>query len=140
MNMIVAAFMSALLFGLGLGISGMTLPTKVIGFLDITGDWDISLMFVMVGAILTHAVSYRFITKRASPLFAAKFSVPTRRDLDRNLIIGAAIFGIGWALGGFCPGPALVTITTGKPEVIVFVGCMIAGMFIQRNISKRKAS
>ena len=132
MTLILGAFLSALLFGIGLGISGMTLPAKVIGFLDVTGDWDMSLMFVMVGAILTHGLLYRFITRRSSPLFARAFSIPTRSDIDRPLLIGAAIFGIGWGLAGFCPGPALVSMVTGKSEILVFVAFMIVGIFSYR--------
>lgn len=132
MKLIASAFFSACIFGIGLGISGMTLPSKVIGFLDITGDWDISLMFVMVGAILTHALLYRWIIKRTTPVYAPQFYLPTRKDLDRPLIAGSVLFGIGWGLAGFCPGPALVTVVTGKREVIVFVAFMILGMYLFR--------
>ena len=111
MNLILAAFSSALLFGIGLGVSGMTLPSKVIGFLDVFGEWDPSLLAVMVGAILVHAISYRIVTKRESPILVAKFQIPTRRDVDWKLVMGSVMFGAGWGLGGFCTGPALVSLS-----------------------------
>lgn len=125
-----AAFSSALIFGLGLGLSGMTLPAKVIGFLDITGQWDPSLMAVMVGAILVHSVSFRLITKRSSPVLVSEFKIPTNRDIDWKLVLGSAIFGAGWGLGGFCPGPALVGVVTGEPSVLIFVLSMVAGIYL----------
>lgn len=136
MRHILAAFASALIFGLGLGISGMTLPAKVIGFLDITGKWDPSLMAVMVGAILVHAVSYRLITKRSSPVLASEFKIPSKRNIDWKLVLGSAIFGAGWGLGGFCPGPALVGVVTGEPSVAIFVLSMVAGVYLYRFFDK----
>lgn len=136
MKLLISAFVSALVFGIGLGIAGMTLPAKVIGFLDITGNWDPSLAFVMVGAIAVHAVSYRLITRRTSPILTTKFQVPTRRDLDFKLLAGSFVFGIGWGLGGFCPGPALVSAITLHPAVIVFVVSMIAGIYLNHLVSK----
>ncbi len=129
MKLILAAFFSALVFGIGLGISGMTLPSKVIGFLDVTGNWDPSLAAVMFGAILVHAISYRLITKRKSPILTTEFQIPTRRDVDWKLILGAVLFGAGWGLGGFCPGPALVGVVTGKSSVVIFVASMLVGMW-----------
>ena len=136
MRHILAAFASALIFGIGLGISGMTLPAKVIGFLDITGQWDPSLMAVMAGAILVHAVSYRFIIKRRNPVLTSEFKIPTKRDIDWKLIHGSAIFGAGWGLGGFCPGPALVGLVTGEPSVVIFVLSMVAGIYLHRFFDK----
>lgn len=132
MKLFLAAFISSLIFGLGLGVSGMTLPAKVIGFLDITGAWDPSLLAVMVGAISVHFVAFQLITKRKNPLVADKFQVPTRRDLDWKLIVGSAIFGAGWGLGGFCPGPALVGLVTGKSSVVIFVASMVAGIYLYK--------
>lgn len=132
MKLFLAAFISSLIFGLGLGVSGMTLPAKVIGFLDITGAWDPSLLAVMVGAISVHFIAFRLITKRKNPLVADKFQVPTRRDLDWKLIVGSAIFGAGWGLGGFCPGPALVGLVTGKSSVVIFVVSMVAGIYLYK--------
>lgn len=137
MKQYLAAFASALLFGLGLGISGMTLPAKVLGFLDIAGEWDPSLMAVMVGAILVHSVSYRWITKRSSPVLAAEFKIPTKRDIDWKLVLGSAIFGAGWGLGGFCPGPSLVGVVTGEPSVVVFVISMVGGVYLHEIFNKK---
>lgn len=100
----VAAFGTGALFAVGLAVSGMTKPSKVIGFLDIAGAWDASLAFVMVGAIAVHFVAHRVVMRRPSPLFDEEFHLPTRKDLDVRLILGAALFGVGWGLGGFCPG------------------------------------
>lgn len=137
MKLIGAAFLSALIFGLGLGISGMTIPAKVIGFLDVTGQWDPSLLAVMMGAIIVHFVSFRLITKRKSPLLAEKFQVPTRRDIDWKLLTGAAIFGVGWGLGGFCPGPALVSVASGQSSVVIFVVSMIAGIYVYKFFDRK---
>ncbi len=108
-------------FGAGLVISGMTLPEKVRGFLDFTGAWDPTLAFVMGSAVLVHAVAYVLAKRRRAPLFAASFQLPTRRDIDGKLLLGAAIFGIGWGLGGYCPGPALASLPTGGSSVLAFV-------------------
>jgi uncharacterized membrane protein YedE/YeeE len=111
----------------------------VIGFLDVTGAWDPSLAAVMAGAILVHAISYRLITRRDSPMLAAKFHVPTRRDIDWKLVLGSAIFGAGWGLAGFCPGPAIVGIVTGHTAVVVFVLSMIAGVVLHRIVDRKSA-
>jgi uncharacterized protein len=126
----VISFVVGLVFALGLGLSGMMMPAKVIGFLDITGAWDLSLALVMVGAIAVHAVLYRLIRKRMSPLLGGKFQVPTRQDIDARLLLGGALFGVGWGLGGFCPGPALASLTTGAPLVLGFVASMLGGMWL----------
>jgi len=139
MKIIIAAFLSAFVFGIGLALGGMTLPSKVIGFLDITGNWDPSLAFVMVGAISVHAVTYRLIMKRPSPILSAKFLVPTRRDIDAKLVVGSIIFGAGWGLGGFCPGPALVALATGQAKVLVFVAAMCGGIVLHRVYAKLTA-
>lgn len=137
MKTFLAVFMSALLFGLALGVSGMTLPEKVIGFLDVTGRWDPSLMAVMVGAILVHSIFYRLIVKRPSPLLESKFQIPTRKDIDWKLILGASIFGAGWGLGGFCPGPAVVSLVTGEMSIVIFFASMIAGIFAYKLFDKQ---
>jgi uncharacterized membrane protein YedE/YeeE len=124
-----SALSAGLVFGAGLVVSGMTRPEKVLGFLDVFGRWDASLMFVMLGAIGVHFVAYRWIRGRSAPMFAAKFVVPTRRDLDAKLLIGAAIFGAGWGLGGYCPGPGIVSLPGGGASAAVFVIAMLAGMF-----------
>lgn len=132
MNSALTAFITGFIFATGLALSGMTQPGKVTAFLDLAGNWDPSLAFVMMGAIATHAVLYRVIRRRSTPLFAATFSVPTRSDLDSRLIGGAALFGIGWGLGGFCPGPAVTSLASGQLSVIIFVASMLAGMFLYK--------
>lgn len=137
MNQLIISFITAVIFGLGLSLSGMTLPSKVLGFLDVAGNWDPSLMAVMVGAIIVHAVSYRLIMKRQSPVLAGSFQVPTRRDIDWKLLVGSAIFGLGWGLGGICPGPALVDLITLKTPILFFVGSMILGMILFQLVNKK---
>jgi len=135
MKALIASFSAGLLFAIGLGVSGMTQPSKVIGFLDLFGSWDASLLFVMVGAIAVHFVLFRVVTKRASPLFDDRFRLPTRKDIDVSLVAGAAVFGIGWALGGYCPGPALATAASGVWPALVFVLCMAMGMKLEHLVS-----
>lgn len=125
----VVGFAAGLLFAVGLAVSGMTQPSKVVGFLDFFGNWDPSLMLVMGGAITVHLVLFRLILKRKSPLFAESFQIPSRRDLTPQLIGGSALFGIGWGLGGFCPGPGLASFPTFGLEALTFVGTMTLGMF-----------
>jgi uncharacterized membrane protein YedE/YeeE len=134
MSALIAAFVSGLIFALGLSLSGMTQPAKVTAFLDITGDWDPSLAFVMIGAILVHAVLYRLIRRRSSPLFTAGFAIPTRTEIDPRLVEGAALFGIGWGLGGFCPGPAVTALVSGQAAVVIFVIAMLAGMYLYKMV------
>jgi uncharacterized protein len=136
MNSALAAFVAGLIFAVGLALSGMTQPGKVAAFLDLFGNWDPSLAFVMMGAIAVHAVLYRVIRQRTTPLFAQTFSIPIRSDLDPRLIGGAALFGIGWGLGGFCPGPAVTSLVSGQSSVIIFVAAMIAGMFLYQLVDK----
>ncbi|HJY81875.1 MAG TPA: DUF6691 family protein [Candidatus Binatia bacterium] len=132
MNALLASFVSGLVFALGLGISGMTQPAKVTAFLDFTGNWDPSLACVMIGAILVHTVFYRLIRHRPSPLFVATFSVPTQTDIDSRLVGGAALFGIGWGLSGFCPGPAVTSLASGHESVVIFVVAMVIGMYLYK--------
>jgi len=134
-----AALASGLLFGAGLLLSGMTRPDKVIGFLDLFGAWDPSLMLVMVGAVGVHAAFYLVVQRRRSPLFADAFAIPSRRDVDFKLVTGALLFGIGWGLSGYCPGPSLVALGTGATAVIVFVGALLAGMFAAAKLEARVA-
>lgn len=135
----VGAFLAGVVFAIGLGISGMTRPSKVVGFLDVLGDWDPSLAFVMIGAIGTHLVLFRVIVRRRAPLAGDAFRVPTRRDLTPALLGGSAIFGVGWGLGGYCPGPALVSLPTGSAGVLVFVAAMAAGVFLHRALAPKPA-
>ena len=127
-------FLAGFLFAIGLGVSGMTNANKVIGFLNIAGSWDPALAFVMVGAIGAHLATFKWITRRPSPIFADKFSLPTRQDINPRLLGGAAIFGMGWGLGGFCPGPALASLNTGATPALVFFGTMLGGMVLFHTI------
>jgi hypothetical protein len=129
-------FAIGLIFGLGLILSGMSNPAKVLNFLDVgglpAGTWDASLMFVMMGAIAVALVGFRLVLRRAQPFFAERFHLPTATDLDVRIIAGPAIFGIGWGLAGFCPGPALTALGFGSPSAFVFVAAMFAGMVLAR--------
>ncbi len=127
---IVTMFGSGLVFGLGLVVAGMTQPAKVVGFLDFTGNWDPSLAFVMVGAILVHWLLYRFILHWPSPIFASSFGIPKRRDIDKRLVTGSAVFGLGWGLAGYCPGPGLVSLGSLGAKSFVFVATMLTGMLL----------
>jgi uncharacterized membrane protein YedE/YeeE len=129
--MLVNLFAGAL-FGLGLAISGMVDPAKVIGFLDVAGDWDPTLAFVMGGALLVTIPAFRLIFKRSRPVLADEFELPTKKDLDARLLGGSALFGVGWGLSGFCPGPAVTALATGLTPVFAFVAAMIAGMAIYK--------
>jgi len=132
MPLILSAFASGLLFGLGLIVSQMVNPAKVLGFLDIFGHWDPSLALVMGGAVAVSSLGYLVAKRRGVPVLAPRLEIPTRRDLDPRLIAGAALFGIGWGLVGLCPGPALVGLTFGPTEIFVFVAAMIIGMAVFR--------
>lgn len=133
----VVAFGVGVLFALGLGLSGMTQPGKVVGFLDLFGNWDPSLMFVMIGAIAVHLVSYFLIRRRSSPFLDSKWHLPTKREIDRPLLIGALLFGIGWGLAGFCPGPALTSLASLQTIPVIFVISMIAGMLLHRQVANK---
>jgi uncharacterized protein len=127
----IASLLCGLVFGAGLLISGMVQPTKVLGFLDIFGAWDPSLAVVMAAALVVSVPGFMLANGRARPLLAVKSFWPTRRDIDRPLIAGAALFGIGWGLVGLCPGPALESLATLSPGIIVFVAAMASGMILQ---------
>lgn len=136
---ILAALGSGVLFALGLGISGMTQPGKVTAFLDFTGAWDPSLAFVMVGAIAVYALGSRLVLHRRQPVLADRFQVPTNRKLDGRLILGAALFGIGWGLAGFCPGPAIVSLSSLQTASLLFVAAMLMGILVGGRIPSRTA-
>ena len=134
---LVLAGVAGLVFGAGLLISGMTDPVKVIGFLDILGGWDPSLMFVMGGGVVVYMIAFRAIRVwRKDPWFDVKFHLPTRGDLDAPLVAGAALFGIGWGLGGLCPGPGIVAAASGSLTGIAFVVAMLAGMHLQHRTAR----
>ncbi len=124
-----------LLFGLGLIVSGMSDPAKVLNFLDIFGTFDPSLAFVMAGAMGVAFLGYRLVLRRRAPLLAPRFELPTRREIDARLVTGAALFGIGWGLGGFCPGPAFTALSLAAPGTLVFVPAMLAGMWLARRLT-----
>jgi uncharacterized membrane protein YedE/YeeE len=131
-----SALGAGFLFGIGLWLSGMANPKKVLGFLDVTGDWDASLMFVMGGAVMVTAIAFRFVLRRGKPLFAETFHLPQKKDIDVPLVAGAAIFGIGWGIAGYCPGPALTALSTLSAESAVFVAAMIAGGILHRLLGR----
>ncbi len=130
------ALIAGILFGLGLTISEMVDPARVIGFLDITGDWDPTLALVMASALLVTLPSFSFILRCHRPLCADKFSLPDKKNIDKPLIIGASLFGIGWGLGGFCPGPAITALVTLSPDVMLFVLAMLVGYYLVNFVNK----
>lgn len=132
MKALVASFAAGVLFALGLGIGGMTQPAKVVNFLDFAGTWDPSLAFVMIGAIPVYFLCHRMALGRLSPLFVTEFSVPKPRGVDSGLLLGSAIFGVGWGLGGFCPGPALTSLASGASPTLIFVAAMVGGMILHK--------
>jgi len=132
-----AIFISGLLFGTGLTISGMVNPMKILNFLDIFGPWDATLIFVMGTGLIVTLLGYQIILKRNAPLFASSFKLPTTQDIDAKLIGGAALFGLGWGLSGFCPGPAVASVVFGRAESIAFVIAMAAGMIVTKQIQNR---
>lgn len=140
MMLLLTAFLSGLLFAVGLGVSGMAQPAKVFRFLDVTGDWDPSLALVMLGAVGVHTLTMRFVLGRERPLFASRFALPTRTDLDPRLVAGAALFGIGWGISGYCPGPAVTTVGAGVGAALVFAPAMLAGMALARSVPERPAA
>lgn len=127
---IISAYLIGLLFGIGISISGMANPAKVLNFFDIAGSWDPSLIFVMGGALVVTFIGYRFVLRQKAPFLADAFNLPTRQTLDVRLLVGSAVFGIGWGISGFCPGGALPVLGTGQTEVFVFVAALIAGIYM----------
>lgn len=140
MKPILSAGTVGLLFGLGLGVSGMTRADKVIGFLDLADGWDPSLAFVMGGAIAVHMTLFRLILRRPSPLFGSSFGIPTRTDIDGRLVAGSALFGIGWAIGGYCPGPGLVSFASLAPQALVFVAALTVGILGVQFVDARRSA
>jgi uncharacterized membrane protein YedE/YeeE len=124
------AYLVGLLFGLGLCVGGMTDPARVLGFLDLADAWDPSLMFVMAGALVVTALGYRLVFARGRPWLAANFELPTASRIDRRLLLGAALFGIGWGLAGYCPGPALTSLAGMRPAVWGLVASMVLGWWL----------
>lgn len=133
----ITAALVGFIFALGLGISGMTDPQKVLSFLDIFGNWDASLAFVMVGAISVHFIFYRLVKNWKTPVFSKEWHIPKNQNLSRNLVLGAIIFGIGWGLAGYCPGPGLTSIATLEARPLLFVAGMFFGMLAFRWLDKK---
>ena len=133
---ILVQFLIGLLFGSGLVVAGMSDPAKVLNFLELAaipmGSWDPSLAFVMAGGVIVTFIGYRLVLKRPQPLFDTQFHMPTFRDIDARVVAGPAIFGVGWGLAGFCPGPALTALGTGSSQALLFVAAMLAGMVAAR--------
>ena len=136
MKSILSAGVVGFIFALGLGISGMTQPQKVVGFLDVFGNWDPSLMFVMIGSIAVHFILFRLIKKRGTPLFSSQWHLPTKTQITPSLVIGSVVFGVGWGLGGYCPGPALVSLGSIQARPFIFITAMIIGMLIFKVVDK----
>ena len=134
------SLVAGVVFGLGLAVAEMTNPLKVLDFLDLAGNWDPSLAFVMGGAVMVTLVAFRFVLRRPVPLYGDRFHLPTLTQLDRKLLGGAALFGIGWGLAGYCPGPALATILSGNSETWLFVPAMLVGGALQRWQNRRTTS
>lgn len=128
-----------LLFGVGLVVSGMSNPAKVLNFLDLFGTWDPSLAFVMAGAVVVAFFGYRLVFRRGKPVVGKAFHLSTRSDIDGRVLAGPAIFGIGWGLGGFCPGPALTALGLGAPGTLAFVPAMILGMWVARLLAEGRS-
>lgn len=136
----VASFLAGLVFGLGLIVSGMANPAKVLGFLDLAGPWDPSLAFVMAGAISVGFVAFAVAKRRVVSLLGAQMRLPSARHVDRRLVLGSVVFGIGWGIAGFCPGPALVSLGMGEIKAVVFVVAMLVGMGAFERFERRKES
>jgi uncharacterized membrane protein YedE/YeeE len=138
MNRVLAALFAGALFGVGLALARMTDPTVVLGFLDVAGTWDPTLAIVMAGAVATTTLGYRLVLRRDRPLFDADFRLPTARVVDASLLAGSALFGVGWGLAGYCPGPVLVALARGVDTALWFVPAMLVGGLLQR-LATRKA-
>lgn len=123
---------AGLLFGLGLGFSQMIDRDRVLGFLDVSGVWDPTLLFVLGGAVAVTAIAFRFVLSHSHPIWADKFYLPTKKDIDKPLVIGAAIFGVGWGIAGYCPGPGIVALVLGIWNPVLFVVALIAGSLTYR--------
>jgi uncharacterized membrane protein YedE/YeeE len=131
---LIFASISGLIFGFGLALAGMLNPSKVQGFLDIFGVWDPSLAFVMGGGIMVNAIGYYFVLKRDKPIYAEKFTLPRTTNIDKNLLIGSTIFGIGWGLAGLCPGPVISNVLLQPQDAVIFLIIMVFGLSVGRRI------
>ena len=134
----ITVFLCGVLFAVGLGISGMTQPAKIIAFLDVTGKWDPSLLFVMGGAVAINMILYRLSMRRSQPVFQDSFIIPSRRKINSRLIIGSSLFGVGWGLSGYCPGPAWVASVNGAMSTLAFLIAMLVGMYLFQMLQAEK--
>ncbi|CCM75298.1 YeeE/YedE family protein [Rhizobium mesoamericanum] len=137
-NRILASILCGVLFGIGLVVSDMVNPARVLAFLDVAGDWDPSLAFVMGGALIPSSLAYAIKRYRSRPAFDTEFHVPTSRSIDARLVFGAGLFGLGWGLVGLCPGPSIASLVTGRSEAVLFAAAMVAGMFAYQIIQSRQ--
>ena len=131
------ALIAGMIFGIGLGLSQMIDRQRVLGFLDVTGTWDPTLLFVLDGAVGVTVIAFRFVLRRSTPIFDGKFHLPTRTDIDGPLVLGAALFGIGWGIAGYCPGPGISALVIGSWNPILFLASMVAGMAVYRAYASR---
>ncbi|MDC0649568.1 YeeE/YedE family protein [Alphaproteobacteria bacterium] len=137
MTRLITALIIGAVFGIGLAIAGMLNPIKVVGFLDVFGDWDPSLAFVMSGGALVNAIGHRFVMKRKAPIQCATFSMPTSTNIDKPLVIGSVIFGVGWGLAGLCPGPVVASLLLNGQAMLPFFGLLIAGLLVGQIVMRR---
>ncbi|TMV13150.1 DUF6691 family protein [Arenibacterium halophilum] len=135
---LIFALIAGLVFGMGIALSGMMDPAKVLNFFDVAGSWDPSLAFVMGGALVVAGIGYRLVWRRNAPLFAGRFQVPTGTEIDMKLVGGSALFGIGWGIAGFCPGAAIPALGTGRWEVVLFLAAVIVGFWLRRIIAPQR--
>jgi hypothetical protein len=136
MNKILSALLAGIVFGVGLTLSGMVDPNKVVNFLDITGNWDPSLMLVLGGAVVTTTLAYRFIFAQGKPVFDDDFHLPTLLKIDNKLLLGSVLFGVGWGLIGYCPGPAVASIGFRPEEPLIVVVSMLAGLLLYKTVAR----
>ena len=137
MPLALSALAAGILFGLGLAVSQMTNPMKVLAFLDVNGAWDPSLAVVMAAAVAVYFAAFRIASGRAAPLAAETFRFPARRDIDAPMVVGAVLFGAGWGLAGLCPAPAITALVSGQRKAFLFLGCMLVGMLIYRLTTRK---
>ncbi len=136
----IVALIAGLLFGAGLIISQMIDPVRSLGFFDVAGRWDPTLLFVLGGAVGVTLIAFRFVLRQPAPFFAPKFQLPTKTTIDRPLIVGSALFGVGWAIAGYCPGPGITALIFGSWNPVLFVGSMAVGSFLYSRVSNRVAN
>ena len=139
MNKYISVAISGFVFGLGLAVAGMTHASKVLGFLDVTGDWDASLLLVLGGAVAVTAIAFRFVLRRKAPVLEGTFHLPTAEDIDKRLVLGALIFGVGWGISGYCPGPGIALLAAPSWETWVFVPAVLSGALLHRIFTASRA-